>query len=70
MGKTQRKKGKSQRRTMLSRKMHVGGGCGRSVCPCCCSTPNEDDITDTLVTGVDELDKEDETNALLCSMHP
>ncbi|XP_028443690.1 protein-glutamine gamma-glutamyltransferase K isoform X1 [Perca flavescens] len=32
----------------------------RKVCPCCCPKPNEDDITNTLVTGAD--DKEDGTN--------
>nr|XP_046247573.1 protein-glutamine gamma-glutamyltransferase K-like isoform X2 [Scatophagus argus] len=34
----------------------------RKVCPCCCPKPNDDDVTDTLVTGVDDLDKEEETN--------
>uniref|UniRef100_A0A8C9YEU0 Protein-glutamine gamma-glutamyltransferase K n=1 Tax=Sander lucioperca TaxID=283035 RepID=A0A8C9YEU0_SANLU len=32
----------------------------RKVCPCCCPKPNEDDITNTLVTGTD--DKEDGKN--------
>ncbi|KAF1386119.1 hypothetical protein PFLUV_G00114850 [Perca fluviatilis] len=32
----------------------------RKVCPCCCPKPNDDDITNTLVTGAD--DKEDGTN--------
>ncbi len=32
----------------------------RKVCPCCYPKPKDDDITDTLVTGVDDLDKEDE----------
>ncbi|XP_062250659.1 protein-glutamine gamma-glutamyltransferase K-like isoform X2 [Platichthys flesus] len=31
----------------------------RKVCPCCCPKPKDDDITDTVVTGIDELDKED-----------
>ncbi|XP_019936245.1 protein-glutamine gamma-glutamyltransferase K-like [Paralichthys olivaceus] len=34
----------------------------RKVCPCCCPKPKDDDITDTLVTGIDELDKEDGVN--------
>ncbi|XP_068581608.1 protein-glutamine gamma-glutamyltransferase K-like isoform X2 [Cebidichthys violaceus] len=31
----------------------------RKVCPCCCPKPNDDDITDTLVTGIDEPEKQD-----------
>ncbi|XP_040895875.1 protein-glutamine gamma-glutamyltransferase K-like [Toxotes jaculatrix] len=31
----------------------------RKICPCCCPKPNDDDITNTSVTGIDELDKED-----------
>ncbi|CAB1415190.1 unnamed protein product [Pleuronectes platessa] len=31
----------------------------RKVCPCCCPKPKDDDITDTVVTGIDEPDKED-----------
>lgn len=34
----------------------------RKVCPCCCPRPNDDDITDTVVMPVDDLDKGDETN--------
>ncbi|KAM9358547.1 protein-glutamine gamma-glutamyltransferase K-like [Symphorus nematophorus] len=34
----------------------------RKVCPCCCPTPNDDDITDTVVTAIDDLDKGDGTN--------
>lgn len=34
----------------------------RKVCPCCCPRPDDDDITDTLVTGIDDLDKGEETN--------
>ncbi|XP_071343022.1 protein-glutamine gamma-glutamyltransferase K-like [Trachinotus anak] len=34
----------------------------RKVCPCCCPRTNDEDITDTLVTGVDDADKEDGTN--------
>ncbi|XP_069006743.1 protein-glutamine gamma-glutamyltransferase K-like [Embiotoca jacksoni] len=34
----------------------------QKVCPCCCPKPNEDDITDTVVTGIDELDKDEGTN--------
>lgn len=34
----------------------------RQVCPFCCRTPNDDDITDTLVTGIDDLDKDDGPN--------
>ncbi|XP_058495441.1 protein-glutamine gamma-glutamyltransferase K-like [Solea solea] len=34
----------------------------RKVCPCCYNKPNEDEVTDTLVTGVDELDNEDGIN--------
>lgn len=34
----------------------------RKVCPCCCPKPNDDDITDTLVTGVDDGDKDDGTD--------
>lgn len=34
----------------------------RKVCPCCCPKPNDEDITDTLVTAIDELDKEDGIN--------
>lgn len=34
----------------------------RKVCPCCCPKPNDSDITDTLVTGIDDQDKEDEPN--------
>ncbi|XP_031696251.1 protein-glutamine gamma-glutamyltransferase K-like [Anarrhichthys ocellatus] len=34
----------------------------RKVCPCCCPKPNDDDITDTLVTGIDKLEKEDGIN--------
>ncbi|XP_059197526.1 protein-glutamine gamma-glutamyltransferase K-like [Centropristis striata] len=34
----------------------------RKVCPCCCPEPNDDDITDTLVTGIDELEKEEGIN--------
>lgn len=32
------------------------------VCPYCFRGPSDDDITDTLVTGIDELDKEDGIN--------
>ncbi|KAG8003440.1 Protein-glutamine gamma-glutamyltransferase K [Nibea albiflora] len=35
----------------------------RKVCPCCYPTPDEDEITDTLVTGIDDLDKENEANS-------
>ncbi|XP_018525877.1 protein-glutamine gamma-glutamyltransferase K [Lates calcarifer] len=35
----------------------------RKVCPCCCPQPNDDDITDTLVTGIDEPDKEEGINS-------
>ncbi|AWP11240.1 putative protein-glutamine gamma-glutamyltransferase K-like [Scophthalmus maximus] len=31
----------------------------RKVCPCCCPRTKDDDVTDTVVTGIDELDKED-----------
>ncbi|XP_060934529.1 protein-glutamine gamma-glutamyltransferase K-like [Limanda limanda] len=31
----------------------------RKVCPCCCPKRKDDDITDTVVTGIDEPDKED-----------
>eukprot|EP00064_Thunnus_orientalis_P005006 superscaffoldBa00000475_g5019 len=34
----------------------------RKVCPCCCPKPNDDDITDTLVTGIDDVDKEEGTD--------
>ncbi|KAM9848686.1 protein-glutamine gamma-glutamyltransferase K-like [Aulostomus maculatus] len=34
----------------------------RKVCPCCCPEPNDDDITDTLVTGIDEPSKDDGVN--------
>ncbi|XP_070816990.1 protein-glutamine gamma-glutamyltransferase K-like [Chaetodon trifascialis] len=34
----------------------------RKVCPCCCPRPNDDDITDTVVTAVDDLDKGEETD--------
>uniref|UniRef100_A0A3B4X5F4 Protein-glutamine gamma-glutamyltransferase K n=1 Tax=Seriola lalandi dorsalis TaxID=1841481 RepID=A0A3B4X5F4_SERLL len=34
----------------------------RKVCPCCCPKPNDDDITDTVITGTDDGDKEDDTN--------
>ncbi|XP_062280208.1 protein-glutamine gamma-glutamyltransferase K-like [Scomber scombrus] len=34
----------------------------RKVCPCCCPKPNDDDITDTLVTGVDDVDKDEGTD--------
>ncbi|XP_042338968.1 protein-glutamine gamma-glutamyltransferase K-like [Plectropomus leopardus] len=34
----------------------------RKVCPCCCPKPNDDDITDTLMTGIDEPEKEDGIN--------
>lgn len=30
----------------------------RKVCPCCCPQLDDDDITDTVVTGVDEPEKE------------
>ncbi|KAI3368984.1 hypothetical protein L3Q82_025956 [Scortum barcoo] len=32
----------------------------RKVCPCCCPKPKDDNITDTVVTGIDDLEKEDE----------
>ncbi|XP_028260540.1 protein-glutamine gamma-glutamyltransferase K-like [Parambassis ranga] len=31
----------------------------RKVCPCCCPQPNDDDVTDTVVTETDEPDKDD-----------
>ncbi|XP_061594006.1 protein-glutamine gamma-glutamyltransferase K-like [Cololabis saira] len=34
----------------------------RKVCPCCCPQVDNDDITDTVVTGIDDTDKEDGTN--------
>nr|XP_033476944.1 protein-glutamine gamma-glutamyltransferase K-like isoform X1 [Epinephelus lanceolatus] len=34
----------------------------RKVCPCCCPKPNNDDVTDTLMTGLDELDKDEGIN--------
>uniref|UniRef100_A0A8C4EV22 Protein-glutamine gamma-glutamyltransferase K n=1 Tax=Dicentrarchus labrax TaxID=13489 RepID=A0A8C4EV22_DICLA len=34
----------------------------RKVCPCCCPKSNDDDITDTVVTAIDDLDKGEETN--------
>lgn len=34
----------------------------RKVCPCCCPKANDEDITDTLVTAIDELDKEEGVN--------
>lgn len=34
----------------------------RKVCPCCCPTPTDDDITDTVITGIDDGDKEEGTN--------
>ncbi|CAG5862428.1 unnamed protein product [Menidia menidia] len=33
----------------------------RKACPCCFTPPNDDDITDTVVTGVDDPDKDDGT---------
>uniref|UniRef100_UPI003AAC1342 protein-glutamine gamma-glutamyltransferase K-like n=1 Tax=Centroberyx gerrardi TaxID=166262 RepID=UPI003AAC1342 len=34
----------------------------RKVCPCCCPRPNDDDVTDTVVTGIDEVDKDEGVN--------
>uniref|UniRef100_A0A3P8T927 Protein-glutamine gamma-glutamyltransferase K n=1 Tax=Amphiprion percula TaxID=161767 RepID=A0A3P8T927_AMPPE len=34
----------------------------RKVCPCCCPQPNDSDLTDTVVTGIDDPDKDDGTN--------
>lgn len=34
----------------------------RVVCPCCCPQPNDDDVTDTVVTETDEPDKDDGTD--------
>ena len=34
----------------------------RKVCPCCCRQPNDDEVTDTLVTGIDDPEKGEETN--------
>lgn len=34
----------------------------RKVCPCCCPKPDDDDITDTVVTGVDDPDKGEGVN--------
>ncbi|XP_073333257.1 protein-glutamine gamma-glutamyltransferase K-like [Pagrus major] len=35
----------------------------RKVCPCCCPRPpSDDDVTDTLVTGIDDPDKGEEIN--------
>lgn len=34
----------------------------RKVCPCCCPKPNNDDISDTLVTAIEDPDKGDGTN--------
>ena len=34
----------------------------RKVCPCCCPKPKDDDITDTVDTGIDELENEDEVD--------
>ncbi|XP_070764611.1 protein-glutamine gamma-glutamyltransferase K-like [Enoplosus armatus] len=34
----------------------------RKVCPCCCPKPNDDDITDTVVTAIDEPDKDEGIN--------
>ncbi|XP_047442789.1 protein-glutamine gamma-glutamyltransferase K-like [Mugil cephalus] len=33
----------------------------RKICPCCCPKPDDDDITDTVVTGIDDTDKEEGT---------
>lgn len=33
----------------------------RKVCPCCCPKLDDDDITDTVVTGIDDTDKEEGT---------
>lgn len=34
----------------------------RKVCPCCCNKPKDDDITDTVVTVIDDLEKEEGRN--------
>uniref|UniRef100_A0A671UGU3 Protein-glutamine gamma-glutamyltransferase K n=1 Tax=Sparus aurata TaxID=8175 RepID=A0A671UGU3_SPAAU len=34
----------------------------RKVCPCCCRQPNDDEVTDTLVTGIDDLEKGEEAD--------
>uniref|UniRef100_A0A668A4Y3 Protein-glutamine gamma-glutamyltransferase K n=1 Tax=Myripristis murdjan TaxID=586833 RepID=A0A668A4Y3_9TELE len=34
----------------------------RKVCPCCYPEPNDDDVTDTVVTGLDEVEKDEGIN--------
>jgi len=34
----------------------------RKACKCCFTPPNDDDITDTVVTGVDDPDKDEGTD--------
>lgn len=34
----------------------------RKVCPCCCRRPSDDEVTDTLVTGIDDPEKGEETD--------
>ncbi|XP_029939466.1 protein-glutamine gamma-glutamyltransferase K-like [Salarias fasciatus] len=34
----------------------------RRACPCCCPQTSDDDITDTMVTGIDDPDKEENTD--------
>ncbi|XP_015251619.1 PREDICTED: protein-glutamine gamma-glutamyltransferase K [Cyprinodon variegatus] len=34
----------------------------RKACPCCYKQPSDDDLTETVVTGTDEPEKEEETN--------
>ncbi|XP_008280199.1 protein-glutamine gamma-glutamyltransferase K-like isoform X2 [Stegastes partitus] len=34
----------------------------RKVCPCCCPQPSDNDLTDTVVTGIDELEKDNGTD--------
>ncbi|XP_028301146.1 protein-glutamine gamma-glutamyltransferase K-like [Gouania willdenowi] len=33
----------------------------RKACPCCCPHAHDDDVTETIVTGIDEFDNEEET---------
>lgn len=34
----------------------------RKACPCCYKHSSDDDVTETVVTGIDDPDKEEETN--------